>query len=83
MTRFRASYDTLFNSFNEECKMPKDKAVYSIELEKDMMEFIEQMTAKYNLPDVSKTMRCMVNYAREVETAQEDIFAEIRCLSCG
>ncbi len=63
--------------------MPKDKALYSIELEKDMMEFIEQMTAKYNLPDVSKTMRCMVNYAREVETAQEDIFAEIRCLNCG
>ena len=63
--------------------MPKDKAVYSFELEKDMMEFIEEMTAKHSLPDVSKTMRCMVNYAREVETAQEDIFAEIRCLSCG
>lgn len=63
--------------------MPKDKALYSFELEKDMMEFIEQMTAKHNLPDVSKTMRCMVNYAREVETAQEDIFTEIRCLNCG
>lgn len=63
--------------------MPKDKALYSFELEKDMMQFIEEMTAKYSLPDVSKTMRCMVNYAREVETAQEDIFAEIRCLSCG
>ena len=48
-----------------------------------MMVFIEEMTAKYNLPDVSKTMRCMVNYAREVETAQEGIFAEIRCLNCG
>lgn len=63
--------------------MPKDKALYSFELEKDMMEFIEQMTAKHNLPDVSKTMRCLVNYAREVETAQEDIFVEIRCLNCG
>ena len=63
--------------------MPKDKVLYSFELEKDMMQFVEEMTAKYNLPDVSKTMRCMVNYAREVETAQEDIFAEIRCLSCG
>lgn len=63
--------------------MPKDKALYSFELERDMMEFIEQMTAKHNLPDVSKTMRCMVNYAREVETAQEDIFTQIRCLNCG
>ena len=63
--------------------MPKDKALYSFELEKDMMQFVEDMTAKYNLPDVSKTMRCLINHAREVEAAQEDIFAEIRCLSCG
>ena len=62
--------------------MPKDKAVYSIELETDMMEFIEQMTAKYSLPDVSKAMRCLVNYARGVEEARESIFAEIRCYSC-
>ena len=39
--------------------MPKDKAMYSIELEKDMMEFMEQMTAQYALPDVSKAMRCL------------------------
>lgn len=63
--------------------MPKDKASYSFELEKDMMPFIEEMTAKYNLPDVSKTMRCLVNYAIAEEGAREDIFAEIRCLTCG
>jgi len=62
--------------------MPKDKATYSIELEKDMMSFLEQMTAQYNLPDVSKTMRCLVNYAMVVEEARDDIFAEIRCLTC-
>ena len=27
--------------------MPKDKATYSIELEKDMMWFLEQMTTEY------------------------------------
>ena len=62
--------------------MPKDKATYSIELEKDMMSFLEQMTAQYNLPDVSKTVRCLVNYAMVVEEARDDIFAEIRCLTC-
>ena len=62
--------------------MPKDKATYSIELEKDMMWFLEQMTTEYSLPDVSKTMRCLVNYARYVETARDDIFAEIRCNTC-
>ncbi len=62
--------------------MPKDKAIYSIELEKDMMTFLEQMTDKYELPDVSKAVRCLVNYAQYVETAREDIFAEIRCNTC-
>jgi hypothetical protein len=62
--------------------MPKDKATYPIELEKDMMSFLEQMTTQYDLPDVSKTVRCLVNYARYVETARDDIFAEIRCDTC-
>jgi hypothetical protein len=62
--------------------MPKDRAVYSLELEKDMMAFMEKMTAEYDLPDVSKAMRCLINYARVVEQARDDIFAEIRCLSC-
>jgi len=62
--------------------MPKDKAVYSLELEKDMMEFMEQMTATYDLPDVSKAMRCLINYARSVDEVRDEIFADIRCLSC-
>jgi hypothetical protein len=69
--------------FSRESEMPKDKMVYSVELEKDMMQFLEQMTTQYQLPDVSKAMRCLVNYAREVEGVRDDIFAEIRCLNCG
>jgi hypothetical protein len=72
----------MFPSSFKENAMPKDKATYSIELEKDMMWFLEQMTTQYSLPDVSKTVRCLVNYARDVETARDDIFAEIRCLNC-
>lgn len=62
--------------------MPKDKATYPIELEKDMMLFLEQMKDKYDLADVSKAVRCLINYAQAVETAREDIFAEIRCFTC-
>lgn len=62
--------------------MPKDKATYSIELEKDMMWFLEQMVTQYSLPDVSKAVRCLVNYAQHVETARADIFEEIRCFTC-
>jgi hypothetical protein len=66
----------------KEKTMPKDKAVYSIELEKDMMEFMEQMTAQYALPDVSKAMRCLVNYVRDVAAVRDEVFTEIRCLNC-
>ena len=62
--------------------MPKDKAIYSIELEKDMMAFIEQMTSQYALPDVSKAIRCLINYARDTDGVQDNIFSEIRCLNC-
>jgi hypothetical protein len=67
---------------DKEAAMPKDKEVYAIELEKDMMAFVEQMTTKYALPDISKTMRCLVNYARDVESSQDAIFSEVRCLNC-
>jgi hypothetical protein len=72
----------MFVSRFKENSMPKDKATYPIELEKDMMSFLEQMTTQYDLPDVSKTVRCLVNYALCVETARDDIFAEIRCTTC-
>ena len=62
--------------------MPKDKAIYSIELEQDMMAFMEQMTAQYALPNVSKAMRCLINYVRDVDTVRDEAFAAIRCLNC-
>ncbi|MCZ6876377.1 MAG: hypothetical protein O7G88_23085 [bacterium] len=62
--------------------MPKDKAMYSLELEKDMMAFIEQITSKYDLQDASKAVRCLINYAQDVTESQDTIFADIRCLNC-
>jgi hypothetical protein len=69
--------------FVRENEMPKDKVVYSVELEKDMMQFMEQMVTEYQLPDVSKAIRCLINYARDAEEVRDDIFAEIRCLNCS
>ncbi|MGH9338308.1 MAG: hypothetical protein ACRD1R_01645 [Acidobacteriota bacterium] len=60
----------------------KDKETYSIELERSMYEFMEEMAQQYGLPDVSKAMRCLINYAREENTEHENIFAEIRCVDC-
>jgi hypothetical protein len=87
MTRYNVimahpMFDEMSLASSREDAMPSDKATYSIELEKDMMWFLEQMTTTYGLADVSKAVRCLVNYARDVETAREDIFAEIRCKYC-
>ena len=60
----------------------KDKVTYSIELEKAMHRFLEEMVEKYDLPDTSKAVRCLVNYARMEADKQDDIFSEIRCLDC-
>ncbi len=60
----------------------KDKQNYSIELETSMHDFLEQMVAKHKLADVSKAIRCIVNYAREETAKQDTIFGDIRCLDC-
>ena len=58
------------------------KDVRPIELEPDKIAFLEQMASVYGLPDVSKAVRCLVNYARENPDKQESIFSEIHCVNC-
>ena len=60
----------------------KDRAVYSIELDRSMHAFLEEMVKKYSLADVGKAVRYLVNYARDETGKQDDIFADIRCLDC-
>jgi len=38
----------------------KDKAMYSVELDKHMMAFLEDMVKQYDLPDSSKAMRILI-----------------------
>jgi hypothetical protein len=61
--------------------MAKDKQPYTVELDQLKVEFLEEMAKKYDLPDMGKAMRCLIDYARENPAAQESIFTEIRC-SC-
>lgn len=60
----------------------KDARAYSIELETEKVEFLEQMAKAHGLSDVGKAMRCLINYARENPDKHGDIFDEIRCLDC-
>ncbi len=60
----------------------KDYQPRQIELDSTMVEYLEETAKKYDLPDMSKAIRCLVNYARENADKQDDIFSDIRCLGC-
>ncbi len=55
---------------------------YSVELKARQMEFLEEMVKVYDLPDTSKALRCLINYAVEKADRRDEIFSEIRCLDC-
>jgi hypothetical protein len=60
----------------------KDKAMFSVELDKHMMTFLEDMAQQYELPDASKALRVLITYAMDPETERDRIFADIRCFDC-
>ena len=60
----------------------KEKQTYSIEMDNAQHEFLQEMVQQYNIPDVGKAIRCLVNYARDNTDKREDLFLEIRCLDC-
>ncbi len=53
----------------------------SFELYEDQLAFLKEMTKKYDLPDESKALRCLLNFATQ-DGETDEIFDEIRCLHC-
>ena len=60
----------------------KDASPRPIALESTQVQFLEEAAKKFGLPDVSKALRCLVNYARENPEKHGEIFDEIRCTDC-
>ena len=60
----------------------KDKAEHSIPLEPAKVEFLQEMAKSYQLPDIGKAVRCLIDYARENPDKQAAIFAEVHCQDC-
>ena len=52
------------------------------EIQKKKIEKLEQIVNKYDLPDQSKALRCLLDYAEEKESEWDDMFATIRCNKC-
>ena len=60
-----------------------EKKDVSFEIYSDSEKMLEQITDKYDLPDKSKTLRCLLDYLEEKESDWDDMFATIRCNRCG
>ena len=60
-----------------------EKKDVSFEIYSDSEKMLEQIIDKYDLPDKSKTLRCLLDYVEEKESDWDDMFATIRCNRCG
>ena len=60
-----------------------EKKDVSFEIYSDSEKMLDQITDKYDLPDKSKALRCLLDYVEEKESDWDDIFATVRCNRCG
>jgi hypothetical protein len=60
-----------------------EKKDVSFEIYSDSEKMLEQIVEKYDLPDQSKVLRCLLDYVEEKEYDWDDMFATIRCNRCG
>ena len=60
-----------------------EKKDVSFEIYDDSEKMLDQIVDKYDLPDKSKALRCLMDYVEEKETDWDDMFATVRCNKCG
>ena len=60
---------------------PSEKHTY--ELKPRQVEYIQQIADSYSLPDESKAIRALIDFAISSPDEEHHIFGEIRCLDCS
>ena len=55
---------------------------YEIELKEFQNEYLLNIAEKYDLPDMGKAIRCLIDYAIDSQELEDDIFKLERCHSC-
>ena len=61
--------------------MAGEKTERNFLLNDDHIDFLEEMVKQYDLADVDKALRVLIDYAME-EGDREEIFEQVRCLRC-
>ena len=62
--------------------MAGDKSSVTFEINPDALQMLEKITDKYELPNNSKTLRCLLDFVSEKESSWDAIFKKIRCIRC-
>ena len=62
--------------------MAGSKKSISFEIQSDLVEMLNDAVEKYDLPDINKAMRCILDYVAS-DGDWENIFNTRRCLRCG
>ena len=62
--------------------MSAEKIKMEFDINSDSRDFLKDVQAKYNLPDISKTIRCLLDFAQN-DGNLDQIFKKIRCNRCG
>ncbi|HCU81106.1 MAG: hypothetical protein CL789_01715 [Chloroflexi bacterium] len=61
--------------------MPNNKTNLDVVIQIKQKEWLEEMATKHSLPDASKALRILIDYAIE-EGPENEIFNYIRCRYC-
>ena len=62
--------------------MAGDKSTEEFEINVDHLDWLEDMSTKYDLPDKDKALRIVLDYVM-TEADEKPLFTKIRCLHCG
>lgn len=62
--------------------MAGDKVKVSFEINEDALAMLEKIVEQYNLPDVSKAVRCLLDYTAE-DGDWDQLFKKVRCRRCA
>ena len=62
--------------------MAGEKTSVTFDINRDAQDMLKRIAEKYKLPDASKALRCLLDYAA-TDGDWDEIFAKIRCRRCG
>ena len=61
--------------------MPNNKISFDVVIQTEQKEWLDKMASKHSLPDASKVLRVLIDYAIE-EGSENDIFDYVRSRYC-